>query len=113
MSTKTTGAEFKRFYNDDAWWPQDDGNTYHDDELVLINGSEWEDGYEYVPDAAKVTIDGGMVFGPQWDGNEPSFEVYFKRWKKEHNTEFFNVEAPKDKVEAIKAAIKAAGGKVS
>lgn len=34
MTTKTTGAEIKRFYADPAFWPEDGGDTYHDDEEV-------------------------------------------------------------------------------
>ncbi len=110
---KTTGLEFKRFYTDETWWPQDEGNTYHEDESVLVNGGEHDGDYETVPDYAVVTIEGGIVFGPQWDENEPSFEAYFKRWRKAQTTTFFTVEAPLEKADAIKEAIKAAGGKVA
>src|SRR5690242_13313142 len=113
MTTKTTGAEFKSFYNDDAIWPRD-GNTWHEDEYVTVDGSDWDYGREYteMPDAAKVTIGGGIVFSPQFDGNEPSFEAYFKSWRKAQTTEFMSVECSKDKADAVRAAIVAAGGKV-
>jgi hypothetical protein len=38
MATRTTGAEFKRFYKDRAFWP--DGGIWHDDETVTVNGEE-------------------------------------------------------------------------
>lgn len=40
MATKTTGAEFKAFYSDKAWWP--DG-TWHEDEEVSIDGAQVDD----------------------------------------------------------------------
>lgn len=111
MTTKTNGAEFKRFYTDEAYWPQDSGNTYHEDETVLVNGGEHDD-YETVPDDALVTVDGGIVLGPQWDGNEPSFEAYFKRWRKLQSTISMVVEVDRAKEDSLLAAIKAAGGKI-
>src|SRR5690349_3170348 len=111
MTTKTTGAEFKRFYNDEAFWPQDDGNTWHEDETLTVNGVEHQDGIDTdtLPDDATVTIDGGIVFGPQWDGNEPSFEAYFKRWRKQQSTVSFLVECDAAQLDAVKAALKAVG----
>ncbi len=113
MTAKTTGAEFKRFYNDPELWPTD---TYCEDEVVTVDGAtvpEYEFDYTTVQDAAIVTVAGGIVQGPQFDGNEPSFEAYFKRWKKKQTTATLIVECQLDKVDAVKAAIKAAGGKVS
>lgn len=110
---KTNGAEFKRFYTDDAFWPDSDGSTWHEDELVTVDGKCYEQDYSNVPDSAVVTIADGIVFSHKWDSESaPSFETYFKRWRKLQTTETFTVEAPKDKLDAIKAAIKAAGGKV-
>ncbi len=115
MTTKTTGAEFKRFYNDKEIWPDD---TWAEDEVVTVDGSSFknDDGmfdYDTIPDAAIVTVAEGYVDGPQFDGEGPSFETYFKRWKKKQTTATLIVECPLDKVDAVKAAIKAAGGKVS
>lgn len=115
MATKTTGAELKRFYQDPTYWPQDDGNTWHDDETITVNGDVKEFGVDIgsIPDAAVVTVEGGIVFGPQWKSdNEPSFEGYFKRWRKLQKTKSFVVECDESKLEAVMAAIKAAGGKV-
>jgi len=69
MSVKMSGAEFKKFYEDDEFWP---------------------------------------------DGDEgPSLETYFRRWRKKQTTTFLTVECDHTKLEAVKAAIKAAGGKIS
>lgn len=113
MTTKATGAELKAFYSDKAAWPGEDGDTWHDDELILVEGAKVE-GYENIPDDAKVTIEGGVVFSKSWDDESaPSFETHFKRWRKTQNTAFLAVECPKDKLDAVKAAIRAAGGKVT
>ena len=111
MATKTTGAEFKRFYDDKAFWP-DDG-TYHEDEKITVDGvanSDWN--AEDIADAAQLTLRGGIVLGPKLTGKEPSFEAYFKRWKKLQNTASFAVECSNESKDAVIAAIKAAGGKV-
>lgn len=114
MTTKTSGAELKLFYSDPQFWPNDDGNTWHEDENVTVNGEEWLGEYTDVPDDAKIIIDGGIVFSSKFASeSEPSFETYFKRWKKQQNTAFIVVEFPKEKQEAVIAAIKAAGGKVA
>lgn len=115
MATKTTGAELKRFYQDPAYWPQDGGNTWHDDETITVNGDVFEGTADIgsIPDAAAVTVEGGLVFGPQWTrDNEPSFEAYFKRWRKLQKTKSFVVECDESQLEAVMAAVKAAGGKV-
>jgi len=116
MATKTTGAELKRFYSDESFWPADDGKTWHDDENLTVNGVVKEFGCEIMElnDDDAIIVDGGIVYGPKWTkDNEPSFEGYFKSWKKKQNTASFLVECPLDKVEAVKAAIRAAGGKVA
>lgn len=114
MATKTTGAEIKRFYRDPEFWPEDGGDTYHDDEVVTVDGTPMNEdqGIEGIPDAAVVTISGGIVFSKKWDGGEPSFETYFRRWKKKQSTVSFIVECDASKRDAVVAAVKAAGGKV-
>ena len=113
MATNTTGAEFKRFYNDDFYWKvSGDGDTWHEDEYVLANGAEIDGEYTDVADDAKVSIAGGVVFGPVIGSEEPSFEAYFKRWRKAQSTVMLMVEVDRSKEESMRAAIKAEGGKV-
>lgn len=114
MTAKTTGAEIKRFYADPEFWPDDDGSTYHDDELITVDGQSMdrEADIQEIPDAAVVSVSGGVVFSPKFDGNEPSFETYFKRWRKKQSTVSIIVECDFDKRDTVIAAIKAAGGKV-
>jgi len=115
MATRTTGAELKRFYQDPEYWPQTEGNTWHEDETITVNGEVMEPNFEIagLADDAIVLVAGGIVFGPKWKAdNEPSFESYFKRWRKQQTTRSFAVECDESKLEAVMAAIKAAGGRV-
>ena len=111
MTTKTTGAEFKRFYFDDAYWH--DG-MWHEDEEIEVDGlpiSEYL-AFEDIPDTASMRIAGGMVMGLA-DGSEPSVESYFKKWRKAQSTVSFVVECDKDKEGAVRSAVRAAGGRVA
>lgn len=112
MAILTNGAEFKRFYNDDSVWT--DG-IWHEDELITIDGVDREDGEDLnaIPDTAKVRIEGGIICGPQWPSHEgPSFEGHFKAWRKKQTMRTILVECDESKLDALKAAIRAAGGKV-
>lgn len=116
MATKTSGIEFKRFYNDAKYWPPG-ADVWHEDVTYVINGKELSDDEDptKVTDSDVVVIHGGMVMkSPLYkEGNEPSVESYFRRWKKEQTTTAFVVECDVAKIEVIKAAIKAAGGKIA
>lgn len=111
MSVKTNGAEFKRFYSDEGFWPED---TWHDEALITVDGVEQEDGVdtEALADHAIVKIEGGVVFGPMWESEGPSLETHFKRWRKQQTTVVFAVECDVSQQAAITAAIKSAGGRV-
>jgi len=113
MPTKTTGAELKAFYTDETVWPE---GAYHEDEEVVVDGVALSDDGDItlIADAAKVTVAGGVVFDlPGVDSEDaPSFETYFKRWRKLQSTAFMAVECPKEKLDEVIAAIVAAGGKV-
>jgi len=54
----------------------------------------------------------GAALGLKWKKNEPSFEGYIKGWRKQQTTKSFVVECDDTKFEAVKTAIKAAGGRV-
>jgi len=110
MSVKMTGAEFKEFYADESIWPQD---TWHEDAFMYVDGTEHPDGIDVdkLSDTSVVEISGGFIVG--LDDEEPSLETYFKRWRKKKNTTMFVVQCDKSIVEAVRAAIKQAGGKVS
>lgn len=111
MTVKTTGAEFKRFYFDDAYWP--DG-TWHEGEEIEVGGLPISEdlAIEDVPDTASMRITGGVVMGLT-DGSDPSVESYFKKWRKAQITVSFVVECDKDKEGAVRSAVRAAGGRVA
>ena len=112
MSVKTTGAELKQFYLDNAYWP--DG-AWHEDEDIEVNGSPLSEdsSIEEVPDDAVVKITGGAVIGlPGYENEGPTFEGYFKKWRKAQNTVTFVVECDKKDVDVLKTNIRTFGGKV-
>ena len=113
MTVKTTGIEIKRFYSDKDFWPDDNGDTYHDSEEIFVDGTSLaiEKSIFDIPDSAVVRIRGGIVFRPMWDSNEPSFEAYFTRWKKMQTTTTIVIECDVTAKAAVIAAIKASGGK--
>jgi hypothetical protein len=110
MATKTTGAEFKAFYEDKTFWPE---GAWHEDEEVTIDGAEPPEDFDLssVPDNTKLVLANGYVTNT--DGDElGSFEGYFRKWRKKQTTTFLSVEVPHEKAESVKAAIIAAGGRV-
>lgn len=110
MATKTTGAEWKRFYQDPAAWP--DG-WFHEDEEVTVNGVFDENAdLTEVPDDAIVVVKGGIIYEGEYANGGKSVEGHFKKWRKAQTTQFLVVEVHKDKAGELKAVITAAGGKV-
>lgn len=109
---KTTGAEWKAFNADNAYW----GEFYVEDEAITVNGDpvdEYSFDVTTLADTDKVEIDGGWV-ADQANGSdkEYSLDTFFRRWRKQQTTEFLSVEVSKDRADAVRAAIIAAGGKV-
>lgn len=108
---KMTGAEFWEFYNDPKFWPE---GVWHDDEVMTVNGAVVSDySTETILPDSQVTIDGGVIFLDEEGEESRSFEGHIKKWRKSCTVAYFTVEAPKDKLDAIKTAIKAAGGKIT
>lgn len=110
MAIKTTGAEFWRFYNDDKFWP---AGAWHDDTVMTVNG-EVVDDYtrETIPDNAQVVVDGGVIFLDEDGDRYVNFDNHFRKWRKAQDTVSIVVECSTAAADAVKAAIKAAGGKV-
>lgn len=110
VSTRTTGAEFKAFYEDKTFWP---GGTWHEDEEVTVDGTAVPEDFALseVADEARLVLVGGYVTNEAND-DLGSFEGYFRKWRKKQTTAFLAVEVSRDKAESVKAAIIAAGGKV-
>lgn len=112
--TKTTGAEFKRFYNDPKYWIEEN-DMFHEDELLMVNGVQWDndEDRDKIPDNAKVVIIGGVVFSNEWDSDKaPGFDTFFIRWKKGQNTTILCIEVKKEEVARITALLKKEGAKI-
>lgn len=119
MATKTNGAELKAFYNDDAYWlksPESKGDDiWHEDLVLVVNGVEQVDDFsitEDLKDEDQVTIVDGVVLSNLADFKDRSFESFFKAWRKQQSTVFLSVTVPKEQLEAVRAAILAAGGSI-
>lgn len=115
MAAKTTGAEFKAFYEDPAYWPEtvEEGDPpYHDDTVIEVDGAALDDDADYlaIPDTAVVVIRYGYVVNPA-QGHAETFEEYFRHWLARQTTVRLVVEVPKAQEAAVRDAIKAAGGK--
>ncbi|MBI6883100.1 hypothetical protein [Pseudomonas putida] len=117
MATKTNGAELKAFYADGEFWPNSDDSPlgiFHEETALQVNGQIIDDAeITDLNDTDSVTILSGVVYDENDRSFEMSFEAYFKKWRKKVNTTYLIVSVPNDKTDAIKAAIKAAGGKVA
>lgn len=111
MTTKCTGAELKLFHNDDQFWPE---SAWVDDMELEVNGQTVSDNFSISSDLQpndQVKILAGWVNGLE-GGRDCSFESYFRRWRKQQSTVFLAVMVPRENVEAVKAAIESAGGKI-
>lgn len=105
-SIKTTGAEWKRFYNDKQAWPE---GAYHDDTVVAVDHLiDPNQDLSEVADNVILDVQGGDFYLK--DGTHTDLVDYFSEWLKKQTTSCGVFESPKDKFEAVKAAILAAGG---
>lgn len=91
---KTTGALWKEFYNDEAFWE----GYYHDDTLIFFDDVEVEE-YEDPLPGSVVRIESGYVYkndGDSFTSHDLSLETFFKRWKKKQTTRTIVVTVDKD-----------------
>lgn len=116
MSIKLSGAEFKRFYSDRAIWGDEGSDTYVDDDAYIIDGlprsAEDEDfNPEDIADAAVVEVTTGyLAHAPK--GIPDDYVAAIRKWLRQQKARSILVEIDASKLDALKAAIKAAGGKV-
>lgn len=121
MSVKTTGFEFKTFYNDNEYWNKlldaDDkvnGEVYHDEMQLEVNGVQCDESFsieDELKDEDAVVIRSGFIVSTSRE-MPLSMESFFKAWRKEVDTAYVLIKVPKAKLEAVKVAVKEAGGKV-
>ena len=112
MTVKATGAEWQKFYTDAAFWPE---GAWHEDEEITIDGDPWPEDQDlaHPPAVGKMTVSGGIVRLSEDALDGQSLEAYFRRWKKLQDTVFLGIEVHKDRAEAVRIAVVAAGGKVT
>lgn len=108
---KTTGAEFKAFYSDKIAWPE---GAWHEEETITVDGKVDDDyDIEKIADAAKVTIEGGIVFKNDQATNGPTMEFHFRAWRKRQNTATLSVTVDKAKEAQLRELLKEFGAKFS
>lgn len=119
MATKTSGTELKTFYADRDYWvvsPDSNGDDAWYEGLVLeVNGVEHGDEFSIISDLENeddVVIVTGDVFANREDFPSTSFETFFHAWRELQKTVHLTVAVPKEKLEAVQAAILAAGGSI-
>jgi hypothetical protein len=101
---KTTGLELKRFYNDEAFWPE---GAWIDEWHIEVGGTEVDpDDIETIPDEAKASFQ-GIVFLEAHSNNWITLDTFFHRWKKQQTHTIALVELPKDQLEDLKQLAKA------
>lgn len=95
---KTTGALWKEFYNDEAFWE----GYYHDDTLILFDDVEVEEYEDPSPDAV-VKIESGYVYKTDdfFTSHDLSLETFFKRWKKKQTARTMIVTVDKDNFDEV------------
>jgi hypothetical protein len=117
MPVKTSGLEFKQWYNDEAEWPQD---ACHEDETIKINGKlrDDEENITDIADDAIVLLSGGFIHY-ETDGDVTkavSMEGALRRWlRKKSREESFDrilVEIPKGARTSFVFHVEFVGGKV-
>jgi hypothetical protein len=101
---KTSGKEFKAFYNDQEYWQ--DG-WFHDDTKISVDGEDDTDlDLGAIGDLSEVIINGGTVFKGDYAAANISFEKHFKDWRKAQKFEFVTVKIPKGKSESVLEFVK-------
>ncbi|QQE90428.1 hypothetical protein [Azotobacter chroococcum] len=113
MTTKTTASELQAFWasDDPMFWP--DG-SYVEGLTLMVDGALTDefDGTDpgTLTDDQDIKIIGGAICLE--NGDERDLEAQFRKWRKLQSSVFLSVQAPKDKLDEIKAAIKALGGTI-
>lgn len=117
MTTRTTGVEFKRFYLDSKYWPENSG-IFYDDVLIVVDGHALpsEKDPRDIADNALVDIQCGWVedipAGVADGVTGMTLSDYFLHWEKLQTTATLVVECPREHLARVVLAVKAAGGSV-
>ena len=110
MAIRMIGAEFRKYYADEAFWPE---GYFHDDAAITINGRQDDDGdLTAVQDTDDIEISGGSVYAFDFSTRVSSMERHIQDWRKLQTTRTLLVEAPVDQLESVMTAIRDAGGTI-
>jgi len=107
---KTTGAEFKRFYDDLEVWTDE---TYHDDVVLSVNdfGSTEHWDADLIKPADKIVIESGCMV---YEGDKTrDICAVFKAWRKKQTVQVFSVEIPNNHIESFKKIVKTLKGRIA
>jgi hypothetical protein len=112
MASKTNGATFKSFMQDNKYWFQ----RYWDDDEVTVDGvvvDEFDEMYENVSDSSVVVIKAGYVYSDE-DESFKGMELtsFFNRWLKMQSTISVTVTIDRSREAEFKALMKANGFKI-
>lgn len=106
MTIKCTGLEFKKFYSDDPAWGEE---SYHDGLEIRVNGSdEHGDGFDdsVLKDTDTIEILGGYVYIPSSTEGGMPLDKFFRKWKKNQDTETIVVTVDKARLPYLMDAIR-------
>ena len=106
-----SGADYREFYHDRSVWGERDEGWLDEDD-ICVNGviADFAPTPENCPDSAIVTFSyGAMVDGPH---NGEDLTDVARKWLLNRTYITLTVCVKKDDIENLKAAIKAAGGRV-
>jgi hypothetical protein len=109
---KMAGKEFREFWDcPTVWGDPGDDQGYYDDAHITISGRElgFEVSQATCPDDAPVTIYAASMEGGPNDGKDMADVA--RKWLKRRDIVTLLVDVPRAKLEAVRAAVKVAGGK--
>ncbi|WP_199031386.1 hypothetical protein [Ralstonia sp. ASV6] len=116
MRKQIIGLDFKRFYADPQFWPED-GDTYHDDTMLLVDGEAVVDiEPEKISDQAVVEIQSGWVDAIPDEISagkvDMSLADYYALWQKRNSIQIRLIfECSEEVRDQVVAAAVAAGAK--
>jgi hypothetical protein len=107
MRITAAGAEWKAFYQDEAYWPE---GAYHDDTDIMVDGVVAEDiDLSEVGDDATLTVRGGFV---EINNRVVPLVDHFLAWRKGRTTRTLVIDVPPEHYDAVRLAAESAGGTV-
>jgi hypothetical protein len=111
---KLSGVEFKRYYQDPEFWPE---GLWHDDEEITVDGVAPEPGADLlaIPDTCVIDVKGGVLLLEKGESRFAgiAMDSHMRAWQRKQTVRNLLVEVDESKLEAVVAAIKAAGGRVA